>query len=706
MKRISSASVVLLVVLMIATSAGFHAVPARAASGTVVSLAFDDNTASQFTLAFQQVLQPNGVTASFFVNSGTVGSSKNFMTWTHLATLASAGNDIGGKTVHGINLKATSDAATKTREVCDDREALMQRGLDPRTFAYPFGAFDQTAKDIVRSCGYGNARTSGGLSPGGPVYAEPMPPRDFFATRAHAPTGAVSLSSLQTLVSNGAANGGGWTQIVLGKVCSQALEPASYPTCAKGTFVELETLRAFVTWVLNAGQAGGAPAGTTFARVKGMIDASDAIAPTSTITCDGAACGTGPYVGYTEVVLAATDAGSGVSAIRYTTDGTPPTSSSPLYTGPFKVTATTTVAFRAYDVAGNSESTRTQSLPIESTPADDTTPPMTTVSCDGGSCGSSPYPSRVSLSFSATDIGGSGVDETYYTLDSTAPTSTSTLYNGPFVLTRSSVVTFFSLDRSGNAEQPRSVTVYVNGSPTHVALTWDDGTSSQFELAFEQALQPHGVHGTFYVNSGTLGTGPRYMSWADAATIESAGSEIGGHTYDHVIVKGLDGPSLTRQICDDRTTLLEHGLHPSSFAYPEGAFDATAENAVRGCGYSNARTAGSITLGGPIYAETLPPKNTYALRAWSTPSGPDMSLPDLQKLVWNASSHDGGLVPIVGHFVCSQTFDAANYDRCTSTPGYIELETLNAFLDWMQDAGQPGGAPGLATVGSMRTAVG
>jgi hypothetical protein len=96
----------------------------------------------------------------------------------------------------------------------------------------------------------------------------------------------------------------------------------------------------------------------------------------------------------------------------------------------------------------------------------------------------------------------------------------------------------------------------------------------------------------------------------------------------------------------------------------------------------------------------------YALRAWSTPSGPSMSLPDLQKLVWNASSHGGGLVPIVGHFVCSQTFDASNYDRCTRSPGYIELDTLNAFLDWMQDAGEPGGAPGLATVGDMRSAVG
>ena len=698
MKRISPAALLL---VMIATCMVGLAAPATAAPSTVVSLTFDDNTASQFTLAYQQVLQPNGVTASFFVDSGTIGSSTNFMTWGQVATLALAGNDIGGKTVHGVNLK-TSDTATKLHEVCDDRTALLQHGVDARTFAYPFGAFDQATKDVVRSCGYGNARTSGSLSPSGPPYAETIPPRDHFATRAYAPSGAVALSSLQALVSNAATAGGGWTQFVLTKVCSQALQPATYPTCAKGTYIELETLRAFVTWVRNAGQAGGAPAGTTFAEVKDVVDASDRIPPTSTISCEGGACGSGPFVGYADVALAGTDTGSGVSVIRYTTDGTTPTTSSSSYTGPFKLTATTTVAFRAWDIVGNVEPVRTQTIAIDPAPALDTTPPVTTISCDGAPCASDPYSMRITVSLDATDTGGSGVDETFYTLDGSTPTTGSTPYGGPFMVDRSSDVRFFSTDRTGNAELPRSATLYVNGAPTHVALTWDDGTISQYELAFERALQPHGVHGTYYVNSGTLGTGARYMTWADVGAIEASGSEIGGHTVDHVIVKGLDAASAFHQICDDRTALADHGLHPTSFAYPEGAFDPASESVAASCGYANARSAGSITLAGPIYAETVPPKDAYAIRAWSTPSGPEMSLADLQALVWNASSHAGGLVPIVGHFVCSQTYDPDNYASCKRSAGYIELDTLNAFLDWMQDAGQPGGAPGLATVGSIR----
>ena len=324
------------------------------------------------------------------------------------------------------------------------------------------------------------------------------------------------------------------------------------------------------------------------------------------------------------MALAATDTGSGVSVIRYTTDGTTPTTSSPPYTGPFKLTATTTVAFRAWDVVGNAEPVRTQSIAIDPAPPLDSTPPVTTISCGGVACTSGPYALGVSVSLSATDTGGSGVDETYYTLDGTTPTTGSTPYGGPFVVDRSTVVRFFSTDRTGNAEQPRSATVYVNGAPTHVALTWDDGTISQYELAFERALLPHGVDGTYYVNSGTLGTGDHYMTWADVGAIEASGSEIGGHTVDHVIVKGLDAASAFHQICDDRTALADHGLHPTSFAYPEGAFDSASESVARSCGYANARSAGSITLGGPIYAETIPPKDDYAIRAWSTPSGPEM----------------------------------------------------------------------------------
>ena len=123
---------------------------------TRVSLTFDNGTVGQYTFGYLQALKPHGAHATFFVNSGTVGASGNTMTWAQLTTLAGDGNDIGGKTVSSTNLTTDPDP---TSQVCNDRAALVQHGLDPVAFAYPGGVSNQAVKDIVKGCGYGVARS-------------------------------------------------------------------------------------------------------------------------------------------------------------------------------------------------------------------------------------------------------------------------------------------------------------------------------------------------------------------------------------------------------------------------------------------------------------------------------------------------------------------------------------------------------------------
>ena len=241
MKRISPAALVL---VMIATSAVGLATPATAAPSTMVSLTFDDNTASQFTLAYQQVLQPNGVTASFFVDSGTIGSSTNFMTWAQVAALALAGNDIGGKTVHGVNRK-TSVTATKIREVATSH-GPPAHGLDARTFATPSGV-RTSRQGVVRSCGYGRpdlrqpvAQRAAvrGDDPASELLRHPRI-RSLGRRRPLLPAGLVSKRPRRVADPPDRPDQG----------VPQAPEPAGDPTCAKGTDIELETLRASVTGV-------------------------------------------------------------------------------------------------------------------------------------------------------------------------------------------------------------------------------------------------------------------------------------------------------------------------------------------------------------------------------------------------------------------------------------------------------------------------
>lgn len=153
---------------------------ASAARSTTVALNFDGNTVSQFNLGYQQALQPQGVNASFYVNSGTVsgGTSTKFMSWSQLSTLAGAGNEIGGKTVDGTNLTPLT-AQQQVAEICNDRQTLVQHGLTPFTFAYPGGANNATIQADSRS----------GPRPSRPTPLRPSPRSPVTAHRASpAPT--------------------------------------------------------------------------------------------------------------------------------------------------------------------------------------------------------------------------------------------------------------------------------------------------------------------------------------------------------------------------------------------------------------------------------------------------------------------------------------------------------------------------------------
>jgi len=673
---------------------------AQAASQTVVSLTFDNGAISEYTLGYQQALAPHGVAGTFFVNSGTVGG-KNFMSWAQLSTLAAAGNEIGGKTVDGtVNLKTSTDYQAKVNEVCNDRQSLLQHGFSPVSFAYPFGAFDSTAEGIVKNCGYGNARTAGGLSPTGTLYAETLPPKDFFATRAYAPTGQVTLANVEALVAGAASHGAGWDEIVISKVCSQSQDPATYTTCtASSGWIDLADLNSFLGWLQAAGQQGGAPAGTVIETVAATAASADTVVPATTISCNGSPCASTMYNSTVSVTLSPTDTGSGVASTHYTTDGTDPTLSSPGYIGPFPLVASATVKFRSWDHAGNVEAINTQQIQVQQGP--DTTPPVTTISCSGAACNNSGYTAPVTVALTATDTGGWGVDKTYYTTDGSVPTTSSPVYSAPFTVKQNATVRFFSNDLAGNTEQAKSQAI---GFTTVVSLTFDDGIENQYTLAFQRALAPHHALATFFINTGLTGRQDSSMTWAQLTALNNAANEIGGHTLDEYNLKtSTDTQTKTTEVCQDRQNLVDHGFYPTSFAYPFGAYDATAEGIVQSCGYTSGRAAGGVDVSGPgagpVYAESLPPKDQLATRTMynapigSPPNVPPLRLSDMEAAVTGAAQNGGGWVQLAFHQICSQTYDPTNYTECIADWGPVELDTLNALLDWLQNAGQPGGAP-------------
>jgi len=346
---------------------------------TVVSLTFDDGDESQYILGFQRGLQPHGMHGTFYIVSSYIGVNSGSMTWPQLSDLANHSNDVGGHTVDHIDLTSSSyTTQQKTAEVCNNYTDLANHGLDPVSFAYPYGTYDSTAEQIVKNCGFSSARITGGLdrngTGAGPVYAETIPPQDPYAVRTVYNNGGsapYTLSFLENSVTAAAQNGGGWVPLVFHEICSQTYDPADYSYCSTSwASTELDIFNQFLDWLSNAGQPGGAPAGVAVQTVRQVVNGPDQTPPTTTLECDGSPCQASTYNGSTTVSLSAVDkGGSGVQATYYTTDGSTPTTSSQVWDGrPFTISQTETFKFFSVDNAGNTEAVNTQTVQVRGQP--------------------------------------------------------------------------------------------------------------------------------------------------------------------------------------------------------------------------------------------------------------------------------------------------------------------------------------------------
>jgi peptidoglycan/xylan/chitin deacetylase (PgdA/CDA1 family)/PKD repeat protein len=284
------------------------------------------------------------------------------------------------------------------------------------------------------------------------------------------------------------------------------------------------------------------------------------------------------------------------------------------------------------------------------------------------------------------------------------------VYSGPFTLNTSATVRFFSTDLAQNSEQPQAQQLEVAPYKTAVALTFDDQYATVYQY-LRPMLRARGMNITIYtITSDSTGPFPCCMSYAQLRTMQAEGDDIGGHGRNHL---DLTDPSTTtaeksEDVCGGRQDLLENGISdPSSYAYPFGKVNASAEAIVKSCGFDTARQGGGLasvtTTPGPRYAETMPPADPYAMRAIDVDAPNAKSLADMKAFVSAAASHGGGLLPITFHQVCDQAMP--DYASCMSSWGAVDTDVLRQFLDWLADAGTDGGAPAGVEVQTVREAV-
>ena len=216
--------------------------PSTAAGTTVVSLTFDDGQATQYaTLA---MLSSRRMVGTYYINSAMVDSSNYYMSWSQISELAAAGNEIGGHTLHHANL-STVDATRAKSEICDDRTNLLNRGFRPVTsFAYPEAASTPAVEQIVRDCGYTNARAAGDVACGGCPYAETVPPPDRYYLRT--PPGittSTTVADLKGYVTNAETHGGGWVILAFHGICDNR--------CTEDNSISPEIFTPFLDWLAD-----------------------------------------------------------------------------------------------------------------------------------------------------------------------------------------------------------------------------------------------------------------------------------------------------------------------------------------------------------------------------------------------------------------------------------------------------------------------
>jgi peptidoglycan/xylan/chitin deacetylase (PgdA/CDA1 family) len=120
----------------------------------------------------------------------------------------------------------------------------------------------------------------------------------------------------------------------------------------------------------------------------------------------------------------------------------------------------------ATDTAGN----QATSAPVSVTVLQDSTPPVTSILCNGSaSCGSW-FKSSVSVTLKATD--NVAVAATYYTTDGSEPSALNgSLYAGAFTVPATAMVRYRSVDTAGNLEQVQAQQLQIDGQAPSVQIT-------------------------------------------------------------------------------------------------------------------------------------------------------------------------------------------------------------------------------------------
>jgi peptidoglycan/xylan/chitin deacetylase (PgdA/CDA1 family) len=153
--------------------------------GRIAVVTFDDGYADNFTHALP-ILERLRVPATIFVVTNDLGRRNvvwdeagedlpaDLLTWKMLRQLVRRGWEIGSHAHEHIHLERYNEAE-QAITIRTSVEAIADKlGVRPVSFAYPYGSYDQSTKEILKTAGIKHAVT---IKPA--TFAESVGPKDY-----------------------------------------------------------------------------------------------------------------------------------------------------------------------------------------------------------------------------------------------------------------------------------------------------------------------------------------------------------------------------------------------------------------------------------------------------------------------------------------------------------------------------------------------
>ncbi len=209
-----------------------------------VVMTFDDWSAGHNAIVVPE-LKTRNLVATFYVNSGNIGS------WANVSTAATNGNEIGNhtKTHVAVNTSNFSTEVAAAKTVIESNVTSQK----VTTFAYPFGTVDAGVLPLLKSSGCIAARGVG--APGGGQYSYSI--SDYYNYPSFSVYTATTTPAFTTQLQN-VINGGGLLTYLYHSVNSQSVVDNNYePVSQTNLQAQLTALQSYesAVWVTTFSNA-------------------------------------------------------------------------------------------------------------------------------------------------------------------------------------------------------------------------------------------------------------------------------------------------------------------------------------------------------------------------------------------------------------------------------------------------------------------